>query len=204
MIEHRLQRRRKMLLPQTRRHPQQHRLMEALDRRALLQQPVHDRRRREAAGRNIGGGADRLAPAARNTRQRRTVWCWNTSRAVTASPSRRARLTNWIDMMLSPPSSKKLSSIPTASTPSTSANRPHRISSCGVPRTTPRRHPDSLRRRQRTAVKLAVRRQRKRIQHHDRRRHQILRQTTRQRSPKRTTVQTRTRARTGTRAEPTT
>ena len=34
--------------------------------------------------------------------------------------------------MLSPPSAKKLSSIPTAATPSTSANSAHRISSCGV------------------------------------------------------------------------
>ena len=48
------------------------------------------------------------------------------------SPARRARLTNWIDMMLSPPSAKKLSSIPTRSSPRTSANSPHRISSCGV------------------------------------------------------------------------
>ena len=35
-------------------------------------------------------------------------------------------------MMLSPPSSKKLSSMPTRSSPSTSANSAHRISSCGV------------------------------------------------------------------------
>ena len=34
--------------------------------------------------------------------------------------------------MLSPPSAKKLSSMPTRSTPSTSANRPHNTSSCGV------------------------------------------------------------------------
>src|SRR5262245_44168888 len=34
--------------------------------------------------------------------------------------------------MLSPPSAKKLSSIPTRSTPKTSANSPHSNSSCGV------------------------------------------------------------------------
>ncbi len=34
--------------------------------------------------------------------------------------------------MLSPPSAKKLSSMPTRSTPSTSANSPHSTSSCGV------------------------------------------------------------------------
>jgi hypothetical protein len=43
----------------------------------------------------------------------------------------RARLTNW----LSPPSAKKLSSIPTRSSPSTSANSAHRFSAavCAVP-----------------------------------------------------------------------
>ena len=48
------------------------------------------------------------------------------------SPARRARLTSWIDTMLSPPSSKKLSSIPTRSSPSTSANSEHSTASCGV------------------------------------------------------------------------
>src|ERR1700704_6146909 len=47
-------------------------------------------------------------------------------------PALRARLTSWIDMMLSPPSAKKLSSMPSRSSPRTSANNPHRISSCGV------------------------------------------------------------------------
>ena len=53
-------------------------------------------------------------------------------RGVIDSPARRARLTSWIDTMLSPPRSKKLSSMPTRSSPSTSANSPHRIASCGV------------------------------------------------------------------------
>ena len=48
------------------------------------------------------------------------------------SPTLRARLTSWIDMMLSPPSAKKLSSMPTCSSPNTSANSAHSISSCGV------------------------------------------------------------------------
>ena len=46
----------------------------------------------------------------------------------------------------------------------------------------PRRN-QSLRRRQRTTVELAVRRQRQTIQHHDRSRHQLLRQPLRQPSP---------------------
>ena len=77
-------------------------------------------------------------------------------------------------MMLSPPSAKKLSSIPTRSSPRTSANSPQRISSCGVRAT---RRTDShtrLRRRQRTTVELAVGRERKTIQNHERRRHHVL------------------------------
>ena len=74
-----------------------------------------------------------------------------------------------------PPSSKKLSSMPTRSRPSTSANSAHRISSCGVRgarRTAVRRQLGS---RQRLAVELAVRRQRKPLQHHERRRHHVVR-----------------------------
>ncbi len=77
--------------------------------------------------------------------------------------------------MLSPPSAKKLSSIPTRASPNTSANSAHRISSCGVRGTSPHR-PRYVRRRQRATVQLAVGRQRKTIQHHDRRRHHVLRQ----------------------------
>ena len=73
-----------------------------------------------------------------------------------------------------PPSAKKLSSIPTRSSPSTSANSAHRISSCGVRAHTPHRSHRLLRRRQRTTVELAVGRERKTIQHHKRRRHHVL------------------------------
>ena len=76
--------------------------------------------------------------------------------------------------MLSPPSAKKLSSMPTRSSPRTSANSEHRISSCGV--RGPRRSPASFRRRQRSAVKLAVRRQRQPINNHKCRRHHVVRQ----------------------------
>ena len=81
-------------------------------------------------------------------------------------------------MMLSPPSSKKLSSIPTRSTPSTSANSVHRISSCGVRGSTPQPRRRQSSSRQRTAVQLAVRRQRQTIQHHKRGRHHVVRQPT--------------------------
>ena len=78
--------------------------------------------------------------------------------------------------MLSPPSSKKLSSMPTRASPSTSANSPHRISSCGVRGARCDAPSAKLRRRQRAPVELAVRRQRQPIQHHQRRRHHVVRQ----------------------------
>ncbi|CAM5355479.1 hypothetical protein SGLAM104S_01433 [Streptomyces glaucescens] len=61
-----------------------------------------------------------------------TVRCSNTSRTVSSRPARRARLTSWIDMMLSPPRSKKLSSIPASSRPSTSAKSAHSVFSRSV------------------------------------------------------------------------
>ena len=64
--------------------------------------------------------------------------------------------------MLSPPSSKKLSSTPTRSSPSTSANRPHSTSSCGRARRRGRSRRRQLRRGQGPPVHLAVRRQRQR------------------------------------------
>ena len=136
----------------------------------------------------------RATPAATPAARPATLGASNSVRMPSSTSSTaRTRLIRRVARSECPPSSKKLSSIPTASTPRTSPNRPHRISSCGV-RGPRREEPRRLRRRQRTAVKLAVRRQRKRVQHDDRRRHQVLRQTTRQRGPKQTAVQTRTGA----------
>ena len=76
-----------------------------------------------------------------------------------------------------PPSSKKLSSTPTRSRRSTSAQIPASTSSTGVRGAT---YASSarrvLRRRQRLAVQLAVGREGKRLQLHERRRHHVLRQ----------------------------
>ena len=91
--------------------------------------------------------------------------------------------------MLSPPSAKKLSSIPTRSSPSTSANSPHRISSCGVRGARAVPPASEVRRRQRTAVELAVRRQRKPLQHHERRRHHVVRQARRNMRPQRRRIE---------------
>ena len=116
-------------------------------------------------------------------------------RGVIDSPARRARLTSWIDTMLSPPRSKKLSSMPTRSSPSTSANSAHRIASCGVRGARCECAEPKLRLRQRPAVELAVRRQRQPLQHHQRGRHHVVRQLPRQRGPQRRRVQHRARRR---------
>ena len=168
-------RRRKLRLPQPGRHPQQRRLAEPIDRAAALPQPLHDRRRRQLA--------DRLVVSRRRTRlDHPDVPCQSRHRlmlehrpGVSKSPARRARLTSWIDTMLSPPSSKKLSSMPTRSTPRTSANSPHSFSSAACAAPVPTRRASSPAPAT-PAVELAVRRQRQRFKHHKRRRHHVVRQ----------------------------
>ncbi len=58
-----------------------------------------------------------------------TVGYRNRSRGVSVSPAVRARETTWMPRIESPPSMKKLSSAPTRSTPSRSAQMPARIRS---------------------------------------------------------------------------
>ena len=92
-----------------------------------------------------------------------------------------------------PPSSKKLSSMPTAASPSVSANSPHSTSSCGVRGSAPHRRHRRLRRRQRAPVELAVRRQRQPLQHHERRRHHVVRQALAKMRPQRRRIRRRRR-----------
>ena len=92
-------------------------------------------------------------------------------------------------MMLSPPSAKKLSSMPTSASPSVSANSPHSTSSCGVRGSRRAAFGRHHRRRQRPPVELAVRRQRQPLQHHERRRHHVVRQQRRHMLPQRRRIQ---------------
>ena len=73
----------------------------------------------------ISSPAAAKAPVAGATSAARPagVGCSNTSRSARSQPRRRARPASVMATMLSPPSEKKLSSWPTASTPRTSANR---------------------------------------------------------------------------------
>ncbi len=61
-----------------------------------------------------------------------TVGCRKRSRGVRVSPAARARETTWMLRMESPPSMKKLSSTPTCSRPSSSAQIPARMRSVSV------------------------------------------------------------------------
>ena len=96
--------------------------------------------------------------------------------ASSTSSAERMRLISRVASSEWPPSSKKLSSMPTRSSPSTSANSAHSISSCGVRGSRRTCAGVRLRRRQRPAVELAVGRQRQPVQHHERRRHHVVRQ----------------------------
>ena len=177
MIEHRLQGGNQMLLLQARRHLQQHRLAEAIDRPAALQQPMHDRRRREAADRNVG---QHRRPSPRQGTQRQPAPppsdAGTPRAAVMTSPALRARLTSWIDMMLSPPSSKKLSSIPTRVNAQHLGKQRAQDLLLRRARRTPHARPPSsgAGSARRSSLPFGV--SGRPIQHHDRRRHHVVRQ----------------------------
>ncbi len=101
-------------------------------------QPLLRVRQRQRPGRRAGRERRaRPAPASAVTcrASAATVGASNRSRTLSSAPSaRRTRLTSRVASSEWPPSAKKSSSTPTSSTPRTSANRPQRISSCGVAR----------------------------------------------------------------------
>ncbi|CAM3562829.1 hypothetical protein COSO111634_19375 [Corallococcus soli] len=61
-----------------------------------------------------------------------TVWCWKSCFAIRRSPAWLAREMIWMLMMESPPRAKKLSWMPTFSTPSTDAQMAASVCSSGV------------------------------------------------------------------------
>src|SRR5215813_8279788 len=66
MIKHSLQRQYQISLAQPRRHLQQHRLIEAIERTTALQKPAHDRRRRQSTSGNVRHRPRRLPDNAGN------------------------------------------------------------------------------------------------------------------------------------------
>ena len=99
---------------------------------------------------------------------------------IASSTSRvaRIRLISRVASSEWPPSAKKLSSIPTRSSPSTSRKQRAQHLLARRARTAHDRRGE-IGRRQRTPVELAVRRQRQSLQHHKRRRHHVVRQARR-------------------------
>ena len=97
--------------------------------------------------------------------------------------------------MLSPPRSKKLSSMPDPLEPQHLGKQRTQDRLLRRPRRTMRMRRTQLRLRQRPAVELAVWRQRQTLQHHQRGRHHVVRQLPRQRGPQRRRVQHRARRR---------
>ena len=156
-------------------------------------QPAHDRRRRQRPDRRRRAAAAASASGSRASRRQSLHGLMLEHRPRRrSSPAWRARLTSWIDMMLSPPSAKKLSSMPTRGRPRTSANSAHRISSCGVrgARTAAgvRSGAGSARR---SSLPFGV--SGSALENHKRRRHHVIRQATRQREHAAPPHQRRTR-----------
>ena len=90
-----------------------------------------------------------------------------------------------------PPSSKKLSSMPTAVSPSVSANSPHSTSSWGVRGSRRIAATGASGAGSAAPVELAVRRQRQPGKQHERRRHHVVRQQTRKMRPQRRGIRRR-------------
>ena len=150
-------------------------------------QPLLRERQRQPAGRGCATSGS-AAPASPRSPQRRRASAATRRRLEQrcgSAPRRRAphaiRLTSRVASSECPPSSKKLSWMPTRSTPSTSANSRAQDLLLRRARRRERRPRRQLRRGQRAPVELAVRRQRQPLQHHKRRRHHVVGQPLRQR-----------------------
>ena len=146
---------------------------------AQLHQRQHLRRDRLAARRDpVRRHLHLVALAAHRRRQLRQRRRREQRPHIRVQPRRRSRSISRTASSEWPPSSKKLSCRPTRSTPSTSAqiSRQRRLRLAHRRLVAAPRVRVALRRRQRLAVQLAVRRQRQRLQPHIRRRHHVLRQ----------------------------
>src|ERR1700683_1303871 len=147
------------------------------------------------SGIRFGGTTTSAGPAAAASPA--GVGVCSRARIETAMPRSRSRSASDTASSECPPISKKLSSAPTRSTPSTSATARHTNSSATQPNANPpaptpprdRRRPPPrqpsriIRLRQSLTVHLPVHRQRQRAQHHHHRRHHVLRQPPRRARP---------------------
>ena len=191
MIEQVLQRGAQMICIQRRRHGQQHRLAEAVDRSAALGQPPHDRRRRQRTHRDVGRRCGRFLPGARDRRQRRhrLMLEHGARRDRQPGPARPADQLDRHDAVAA--EFEEVVVDADLRNPQRLGEQPAQHLLVRRPRQAPdhiRRH---HRRRQRAAVELAVRRQRQPLQRDERRRHHVVRQQPHEMPPQRRSIRRR-------------
>src|SRR5215470_5877109 len=173
MIKHSLQRRDQISLAHPRRHLQQHRLVEAIEPPPTLQKPAHDRRRRQSSSGNIRLRARPLPDHAGDP-------CQPCNSLVLKHRTRRdrqphlARSAHQLDRddAVAPEREKVVVNPHTLQSQHLGKQRAQQLLT-RIARQTHNGSPN-LRRRQRTAVKLPVRRQRKTLQNNDRGRHHVV------------------------------
>ena len=143
-------------------------------------QPALRKRQRHLGGRRgiARSGARTFCPSSPSRRTSiSTVGASNRLRiAISTSSAARMRPISRVASSEWPPSSKKLSSMPTAVEPQRLGKQPAQHLLLRRARQPPHRRHRRLRGRQRAPVELAVRRQRQPIEHHKRRRHHVVRQ----------------------------
>ena len=180
-----------MIALQPRRHLQQHRLAEALDRPAALQQPVHDRRRRQGASGDLGNRGGRLCNQTHHPRQRGDGLMLE-HRARRDHQPGLARPAHQLDRHDAVAAEREEVVVdPHTLEPKHLRKQTAQDLLLRRARSPPHRPNTMLRRRQRTTVELAVGRQRKPIQNHERRRHHVLGKALPQMRPQRCRIQHR-------------
>ena len=184
MIKHSLQGCQQIRFPQTRRNPQQHRLVEMLDRTAAIPQPAHDRRQRQRPARHVRKPRRR---SRRNRRRRRQ----SHNRLMLEHRPRRDQKTrlagpaHQLDRHDAVAAERKeivVNADPL--NPEHLGKQPAQDLLLRRPRTAHNRR-RQIRRRKRLAVELAVRRQRQGSQNNKRRRNHVVRKRRRKLPPQR-------------------
>src|SRR5262249_50330364 len=166
-IKHSLQRQYQISLAQPRRHLQQHRLIEAIERTTTLQKPAHDRRRRQSTSGNVRPRLRPLPDNAGNPGKPRNslMLKHRTRRNHQPSLARAADKLDRYDAVA--PKREEVVVDPNTLQPQDLGKQPTQQLLTRAARQT-RYRSTKLRRRQRSAVQLPVRRQRKTIQNNDR------------------------------------
>ena len=176
MIEQGLQRAEELILPQARRDLQHQRLVEAVDRTSPFGQPAHDRCRRQRPGRHVRLARRRLRGRhhSRGQRPRRLMFKHRPRRDHQALLARTAHQQDRQDAV----AAQREEAVVDADTlqPEHLGEQAAQHLLLRRTRRTPLRR-RRLRRRQGPSIDLAARRQWQTLEHHECRRHHVIRQT---------------------------